>query len=219
VLAPVHDPADGRPGGRSHLDQVEALLARAVSSDFYGDDADLTAVGVDQADGADADVVVYSGSRACYDLLLAMGRDRERPAPLAPGTTPNRKIGSGISMIFRPRRLSEGARARLRAALGATSPTLPFAEAVVMQMARPAGDPPDAARERDTALRVARLLALRERPPSVADRRASSLLQEDAVLLAAFFQNVDLLYDAGDPEADRVSRWIMTALERPGSGA
>lgn len=38
-------------------------------------------------------------------------------------------------------------------------------------------------------------------------------------MLAAFFQNVDLLYQVGDPAADRVSRWIMTALERPGSGA
>lgn len=122
-------------------------------------------------------------------------------------------------MVFRPRHLSEGARARLRAALGATNPALPFAEAVVMQLARPAGDPTDAERERDTASRVAGLLALREGVATSTDRQASSLLREDAVLLAAFFQNVDLLYDSGDPQADRVSRWIMTALERPGSGA
>ena len=52
------------------------------------------------------------------------------------------------------------------------------------------------------------------RQPEAAD--AADRLANDPVMLAAFFQNVDLLYENGYPEADAVAALVMHAVERLG---
>lgn len=118
------------------------------------------------------------------------------------------------------RRLSDGALAVLRACLGERSPSLAFAEAVLAQAGHPIGVPRDPAREAAVA---STLCALLER---VDDGQASATagdavasLVGDPELLAAFFQNVDLLYGAAAPEADRIAAWIMAAVEEVGRPA
>jgi hypothetical protein len=64
VLAPVHDTDDGWAGARCDLHEVELGVGRLLSGFFQGDDTDLLAVGVDESDGADADVVVYASLRS-----------------------------------------------------------------------------------------------------------------------------------------------------------
>ena len=54
------------------------------------------------------------------------------------------------------------------------------------------------------------LLLLRQ--PEAAD--AADRLATDPVMLAAFFQNVDLLYEHGYREADAVAALVMHAVER-----
>jgi hypothetical protein len=98
---------------------------------------------------------------------------------------------------------------------------LPFAEAVVAQVAHPLGAPPASrpgARERLVARRVARLLAASVRPDP-APARAAARLAADAPLLAAAFQNVDLLYAHRCARADAVSLLVMGAIERLGAAA
>lgn len=103
--------------------------------------------------------------------------------------------------------------------LGAAA--LPFAEAVIAQVAHPLGAPPAArpgARERLVARRVVRLLAASVRPDP-APARAAARLAGDPTLLAAAFQNVDLLYAHRCPRADAVSLLVMGAIERLGAAA
>ncbi|HET6231990.1 MAG TPA: hypothetical protein VFE05_18095 [Longimicrobiaceae bacterium] len=89
----------------------------------------------------------------------------------------------------------------------------PFVDAVVAQVARPLGvrDVPASAEARVRAV-VANLIA-RASDPTPAARVPAELLVADLVLLAAFFQNVDLLYDGGYAHADAVSMLVMHALE------
>ena len=54
VLPVVHDLADRRVGGRGDLDQIEILFAGHVLRLLQRDDADLSALGVDQPDFRDA---------------------------------------------------------------------------------------------------------------------------------------------------------------------
>jgi len=111
--------------------------------------------------------------------------------------------------------------------LGASLPpelgprALPFATAVVAQVAHPLGAPAAAhpsRRERAVGRRLVRLLAA-----SVGDapavERAADALAGDPPLLAAAFQNVDLLYAHACPAADRVSLLVMGAIERLGRPA
>ena len=57
-LAVVHDLADGRPLLVGHLDQVQAGLAGHLQGLGRRDDAVLLALGPDQADGTDPDLLV-----------------------------------------------------------------------------------------------------------------------------------------------------------------
>lgn len=91
---------------------------------------------------------------------------------------------------------------------------LPFIAAVAGQLARSADPASPASEERRVAERVVALLRLAGGAPSAdaGPERAGELLGGDVVLLAAFFQNVDLLYEHGYDQADAVSLAIMHAL-------
>lgn len=111
------------------------------------------------------------------------------------------------------RRPSEDARALLRQALRPGTATLAFAEAVLVQVTRPPGLLLDPAREEAVASRIRALVDAAEGAGEARQPGPEHLLAGDPELLAAFFQNVDLLYAADDPSADRISGWIMGALE------
>ena len=111
---------------------------------------------------------------------------------------------------------------RLLRALGAPGlAALPFLDAAARQLAAPAGPAPGG--EEEAGERVAALLEL---AAAVGDagggpEAAGVALAEDPVLLAVFFQNVDLLYAHGYPGADAVSLAVMEAiglLEGPDAG-
>lgn len=78
---------------------------------------------------------------------------------------------------------------------------LPFLDAVAAQVARHGGE------ERAAGERALALL----RDPDAPD--APARLVAEPPMLAAFFQNVDLLYLHHDPRADRVAGLVMRALE------
>jgi hypothetical protein len=99
----------------------------------------------------------------------------------------------------------------------------PFVEAVTVQRARPLGAdprPPEAQREedRDVAAAVLGLVraatAAREPARECCQTMAESAnrLRSDPSLLAAVFQNIDLLYRHGYSHADAVSEIVMRAL-------
>jgi hypothetical protein len=121
--------------------------------------------------------------------------------------------------------------ARIREALKAAlsrngdHAALAFAEAVAVQRARPLGGAPlpEAEQQRlDTAVaeRVTRLVHAANghaahTPGTVpAPPAPTAELRSDPVLLAAVFQNIDLLYRDGYPHADTVSDFVMRALSR-----
>lgn len=104
------------------------------------------------------------------------------------------------------RRLSESTRALLRQRVPRAG--LPFAEAVVTQVARPLGGG-EGRREMVLAARIAELL----NPRAAAAPLDAAALVDDPVLLAAVFQNIDLLYAAAHPEAERVGALVMNALD------
>jgi hypothetical protein len=87
----------------------------------------------------------------------------------------------------------------------------PFVEAVVTQVAYPLGASrePDPAREREVAERVLALL----HSADAAGYAGAEALADNPRLLAALFQNVDLLYEEQHARADAVSVLIMRALE------
>lgn len=91
---------------------------------------------------------------------------------------------------------------------------MPFAEAVLAQAGRPLGTAADPAREMRVAATLARLLAEYGSRPS--DAPAVEPIRElvaDPLLLSAFFQNIDLLYETGAAEGPRIATWVMDALE------
>lgn len=99
-------------------------------------------------------------------------------------------------------------------ATGEDGAALPFIAAVAAQLGRAVDSPAPADEERRVAERVVAVLRLARRSPSAeaGPEHAGELLVRDVVLLAAFFQNVDLLYEHGDPRADAVSLAVMHAL-------
>lgn len=124
-----------------------------------------------------------------------------------------------------PSHTDAAARSALHAALGeeGTGAVLPFLEAVVQQAALPLGEAVPVAeapeRERRTTEQVVELLlvarsAMGEQGEKYPDE-AAERLRAHPLLLAAFFQNIDLLYQHGYPHADAVSLLIMRALEEP----
>lgn len=89
----------------------------------------------------------------------------------------------------------------------------PFIAAVAVQLARATESaPPD--EERSVAERAVAVLRLAHRSPraEAGPERAGELLGGDVALLAAFFQNVDLLYEHGYTHADAVSLAVMHAV-------
>jgi hypothetical protein len=96
---------------------------------------------------------------------------------------------------------------------------LPFLEAVVVQAAFPLGLdlPADerVEREREVAGLALELLLGAEAAGAADPGAAAARLRRDPALLAAFFQNVDLLYRHAFAGADAVSLLVMRALEEP----
>lgn len=112
----------------------------------------------------------------------------------------------------------------LRERLGSASPALRFAGAVVDQAAHPLGAVASEGREASVVEAVCAILAHAAAFDAPAGPGDSALdpvqtLVGDPVLLSAFFQNVDLLYEAEAPEADRVGAWILAAVGRIGRAA
>jgi len=58
MLAPVHDADDDGACVGSDLDEIEAGIGRDPACFFDGNDADLFAVGTDESDGAQTDLLV-----------------------------------------------------------------------------------------------------------------------------------------------------------------
>lgn len=100
----------------------------------------------------------------------------------------------------------DDARALLEGRLSPGGADLPFAAAVVRQLTRHPAEEPLAPAA--VAQRVVDLLLAAER----GDEAAEHALAADHAMLAAFFQNVDLLYQHGHPTADSVSALILQAL-------
>ena len=72
-LAVVHDLADGRTSVRGHLDEVEVGVLGQAQGVLHADDADLLAVGADQADLGDADPIVDAGLADVVLLRFVVG--------------------------------------------------------------------------------------------------------------------------------------------------
>lgn len=92
----------------------------------------------------------------------------------------------------------------------------PFVDAVAANARR--ASPAYHAMEREAVeRRVWAMLALATRGE---EDELAAVLADDAPLFAAFFQNVDLLFDGGSPEAGAVGAAVMQAVEivsaRPG---
>lgn len=111
--------------------------------------------------------------------------------------------------------------AGLRAALppGRGSCTLAFAEEVVRQVAHPLGadpSPDPAGSEAAVARRVLGLVEAAFGDEREARDAAARRLAGDAPLLAAFFQNLDLLEECASGHAGSVAALVAAALESPG---
>jgi hypothetical protein len=104
------------------------------------------------------------------------------------------------------RGLSGATAALLGADLAGADALLPFAAAVVAQLAWSA----DAGAEAAIARRVAAMVRAASAGPLEV---AAAELRADPPLFAAFFQNLDLLFAAPVPESDAVSALVMAALE------
>ncbi|OIQ75974.1 hypothetical protein GALL_423530 [mine drainage metagenome] len=86
-LAVVHDLADRRSRVRGDLDKIEVGVLRQTKGVLHADDADLLALGADQADLGDADPIVDAGL-ADVGLLTFVSRTtahEERPRVRAQG--------------------------------------------------------------------------------------------------------------------------------------
>ena len=96
-LAVVHELADGRARGRRDLDEVEIVLAGELHRLLDADDADLLAVGPDQADLGDADALVDAQFVAdCVLQCVTVGTGaRERPPPAGGGLVMTRPDADG----------------------------------------------------------------------------------------------------------------------------
>jgi hypothetical protein len=92
----------------------------------------------------------------------------------------------------------------------------PFVEAVAAQLSRTADPPSDGSgiSARGFAEEALAVLRAAAAPGSVEAAAAVARLSTHAPLLAAVFQNIDLLYQHGHPRADGVAALVMTALAR-----
>lgn len=120
------------------------------------------------------------------------------------------------------RTLRPGTSARLRDALppGRGSCTVSFAAEVVRQVAHPLGAEPSsdpAAGEARAATRVLDLLGAAFEGASDEREAAARRLGADGPMLAAFFQNLDLLEECARGHAGAVAALVAAALERPAS--
>lgn len=93
---------------------------------------------------------------------------------------------------------------------------LPFLAAVGTQLGsplEPGGRDHSPAREREAALRAVRVLQAATAPPEEdgGPDAAALLLAGDPALLAVFFGNVDLLFEAAYPGADAVGMAVVSA--------
>jgi hypothetical protein len=98
---------------------------------------------------------------------------------------------------------------------------LPFAEAVVEQVAHPLGTAPSAdpaGAERAVGGRVVGLLEGSVAGASAAAEAAAGL-SNDPAMLAAFFQNLDLLDRRTDARTDAVALLVLSAMERLAAAA
>lgn len=100
---------------------------------------------------------------------------------------------------------------------------LPFLEAVAAQLGAPlvpGGRDRSPPREREAALRAARVLRAATAPPGEGGGpdAAALLLGGDPGLLAAFFGNVDLLFESGFPGADVAGTAVVQAAWAAGQG-
>jgi hypothetical protein len=100
---------------------------------------------------------------------------------------------------------------------------LPFLEAVAAQLGSPlerGGRDRSPAREWEAALRAAGVLRAATAPPGEGGGpdAAALLLGGDPGLLAAFFGNVDLLFESGFPGADAVGTAVVQAAWAAGQG-
>ena len=66
-LSVIHDTANGRTLVRSDFDQIEAGFSCLGERLFCGNDSKLRAVDADDADGGDADLIVYPGLNSLDD--------------------------------------------------------------------------------------------------------------------------------------------------------
>lgn len=91
---------------------------------------------------------------------------------------------------------------------------LPLVAAIAGQIARASDSASPTDEERQVAERVVAVLRLahRTRSADAGPEPAGELLAGDVALLAAFFQNVDLLYEHGYAHADAVSLAVMHAV-------
>jgi hypothetical protein len=103
--------------------------------------------------------------------------------------------------------LSDATTALLRSELAGAEAMIPFASAVVTQLARGA----EVGADMEIARRVAAMVRASSTGPLEV---AAEALRSDPPLFAAFFQNLDLLFGAPVPESDAVSGLVMAALER-----
>ena len=115
--------------------------------------------------------------------------------------------------------LPEPVRQRIAAAAAGwpgASDASTFIEAVVVQRAQPLGEmatgDPDDTHEL-VASHVLRLVGYAV-GGEAGVARAAGELAEDAALLAAFFQNLDLLPPAPDPRADGIALMVGAAIQR-----
>jgi len=100
---------------------------------------------------------------------------------------------------------------------------LPFLEAVAAQLGSPlvpGGRDRSPAREREAALRAIGVLRAAAAPPAEGGGpdAAALLLGGDPGLLAAFFGNVDLLFENGFPGVDAVGAAVVQAAWTAGGG-
>jgi hypothetical protein len=100
---------------------------------------------------------------------------------------------------------------------------LPFLEAVAAQLGSPlvpGGRDRSPVREREAALRAVRVLQAAAAPPEEegGPDAAALLLAAAPALLAVFFGNVDLLFEAGYPGADAVGMAVVQAAWAAGGG-
>ncbi len=118
------------------------------------------------------------------------------------------------------RALSPGTIARLRAALppGGGSCTRAFAEEIVLELAYPLGAAESHDPTADEALAARRVLevigAAFDGTPGTREAGARRLAG-DAALLAAFFQNLDLLEECARGHAGAVAAVVAAALGEP----